>query len=210
MRALYVTIIVIILFVVPFGVENYAQSSIGIRAGSVISNPSYTAEMPDPRIVLDHATNFAVNGIIEARLEEHFSLVLEPGFVRKGLSMSNQNYYPFLNIAASADYIEFPVLLRMDFPAGFVNPYLYIGPGIAYRISEKVEAGGSRWLTPGFFARYDIGLNLGAGIAVPVMSDLSVFLDGRYSHGMNNLLKNGGSMKWSDLRIGGGLLLAIE
>jgi hypothetical protein len=116
------------------------------------------------------------------------------------------------------DYIELPVLARFEIPAsGSVKPFVYGGPGFAYRTSCTIEGGGFRidcdslarqaaQASPGAkFSRTDIDGIIGGGIAfdvggstmtVGVRYDVGFVKLITYSDSKNRALSFMGTLEW--------------
>jgi hypothetical protein len=208
----------------------WAQISLGARGGIVSSRPTI-----DPYLPATYTQSRALNGpavgvVIEFRLTDNVSFLLEPGYVRKRMNVSWQypvNGYDFSRRVyftsytntgkwpATADYVEIPLSLKMRFLGGPVHPYITAGSAIAYKIKESFTATGTfhNWYTDpdvGFYNRYDVTVQIGAGISYLLLDPASLFAEGRYSFGLNTVDRFGLlGMKSAEWRISGGVMVEL-
>jgi hypothetical protein len=210
--------------------QTWAQISIGARGGITYSRPSTHPMYPSTSMTSETVQGPEAGLVVEIRLADNVSFLLEPGYIRKGMNVSWQYtvygfddtrrvYIPFYantgQWSATADYIELPLSLKMSFFDGPVRPYLIAGSGIAYKIKESFTATGSPYYENpysdmGFYTRYDVTLQLGAGMSYVFLDPLSAFLDGRYSVGLNNIDISGRlGMKSAEWRFYGGIMVEL-
>jgi hypothetical protein len=207
----------------------WAQISIGARGGIVYSRPSTNPMYPSTSMTSETAKGSEAGLVVEIRLAENVSFLVEPGYVRKGMNVDWSYTVYGVDISrwvsiplytntgqwsATADYIELPLSLKMSFFDGPLRPYLVAGSCIAYKIKESFTSTGLPDENPntdmGVYARYDVTLQVGAGISYVFLDPLSVFLDGRYSLGLNNIdLMGRLGMKSAEWRITGGIMVEL-
>jgi opacity protein-like surface antigen len=103
-----------------------------------------------------------------------------------------------------ADYIHVPVSLKYKFPIpeSIVRPYIFIGPSVSFNVSSKflVEYSGqiAQYVSPtsreedqkDSTKSVDIAAHAGAGVEIAVSSNVSLFVDGRYSMSFTNASKS--------------------
>jgi hypothetical protein len=90
-----------------------------------ISNYTYEGDYLDPM------ASFNINGVVEYKSAGFWGLSVEPGYIKKGGSLSyNHDTKIHLN------YIEMPVLVNLYLSENF---YVSVGPGFSYLINEKFK-----------------------------------------------------------------------
>ena len=103
------------------------------------------------------------------------------------------------------DYVEVPLLLRVEMPGlgGRVFPYLQAGPAFAWRIDCGVSFAGSTGSQETAcddlsgedvgetIKSFESGLVFGGGFELPVLGVGAITLDGRYTHGLSRLAEDG-------------------
>jgi len=111
-----------------------------------------------------------------------FSIQPELNFIGKGTRLKTGA----LKTNLSMNYLELPVLAKYSFGPVYINA----GPSIAMSIDgkEKIARAYAQELK-----RFDFGLQMGAGVALPVGTG-KVIIDGRYGLGLSNIA-NVGSIK---------------
>lgn len=107
------------------------------------------------------------------------------------------------------DYVEVPLLLRVEMPGfgGRVFPYLQAGPAFAWKIDCGVRFGATTGAPSGSattacddltsenvgetIKNFERGLVFGGGLELPVLGVGAITLDGRYTHGLSRLAEDG-------------------
>lgn len=118
-----------------------AQFRIGGHAGYTRAWQNYgDVVLPDDAIIHIHSFNASV--VIDYQLTEHFSLGVEPGFVRRGAACVpgwNDRGPIFRGDSRfSLDYVELPVLLQRHF--GLLKGRLELIPSLGYSTAVMVNA----------------------------------------------------------------------
>lgn len=101
------------------------------------------------------------------------------------------------------DYVEVPVLLRVDLPlGGRLFPYLEAGPAFAWRIDCSISFdAGTGTSEPSCddldgdnleetLKEYEQGLVVGGGIDIPVLGAGAINIDARYTRGLSRLTEH--------------------
>ena len=227
MKLLLLTLLIISGVCVPH--LSRAQVSIGARGGAVYSRPTTLTNAPSRFVPSETVNGASAALVLEVSLADRVTLLVEPGFVRKGMNIGwERDYYVVDGVAywvgghpfvdrwnTTVDYIELPICLKMSFLDGPIHPYLTAGSGIAYKLKESYTVTGvsysqERYPDAGFYARYDVTLQTGAGISYCALDPVSVLVDGRYSFGLNNVDRIGWlGMKSAEWRISGGIMVGL-
>jgi len=188
-----------------------AQSvKLGVRGGINIANLSFDPEISTilPGMSNSNRTVFLVGGILQLDLAGPVSLVVEPTYIQKGVNVEGNNIlfeiegqqYQLNNLKVSykLEYLEIPVLLKVNIPLPMVKPYAEVGPTIGLNLS-------SSFTTDITYAGQDMsedtdnkdntsstefGLAFGAGVEYSISPLVSFVIDGRYSLGLSDLSKD--------------------
>jgi Outer membrane protein beta-barrel domain len=84
-----------------------------------------------------------------------------------------------------ADYIEVPLLLKLRIPAPVVQPFIFGGPTVGFKLQEKLLSNGEEVpLTGSLLKDNDYGAILGAGLNL----GKHLVLDVRYSLGLQKVI----------------------
>lgn len=91
------------------------------------------------------------------------------------------------------DYLEVPVLARLDFPSGNFTPAIYAGPALAFKINETISVSG---IDDGDIAEsedevkdFDFGLALGGGFDLSIGTGNKFVVDVRYTLGLTDIFE---------------------
>jgi hypothetical protein len=145
-------------------------------------------------------TVWGLGAVVDLHLYENFSIRAEPMYIKKGGVIEADSDSP--RITARGEMLE--LLLFAKYEIGNVEKlYFLAGPSIAFLLSNKIDAevNGIHFnsdITENT-EKIDFGINFGAGLQFPI-GILTVFLEGRYSLGLNNLQK-GGTYEYSAGRL---------
>ncbi len=85
------------------------------------------------------------------------------------------------------DYIEIPLLLKVKFPLPGIQPFIFAGPSVGFKLSEKITMEGETIELPegeSFFENNDYGAIFGAGLGL----GRKLHLDVRYSLGLKKVI----------------------
>jgi hypothetical protein len=136
-------------------------------------------------------------GLFGYRLAENLVLQTEPKYLVKGGTAVDPTGE--LKIDVTNKYLEVPVLLQAEFAQNRLH--VLAGPTLGYMFSTELETEISGFTFTGngenIFQNVDVGIVVGAGVNFPIWKG-NVFLDGRYSHGLIKLAKNGTAELESD------------
>jgi hypothetical protein len=82
-----------------------------------------------------------------------------------------------------ADYIEVPLLLKLRIPLPVVQPFVFAGPSVGFKLKEKLEENGED-IPEALLKNNDYGAVFGAGLNL----GRSFMVDLRYSLGMQKVI----------------------
>jgi len=177
------------LLVLFFSISASAQPRLGVIGGLNIANVD--AEFDDATMDVSNKTVFGFGGVVDLRLNENFSLYMQPMYQQKGALVTQLN--PNLDFPFKFAFLELPVFLKAEF-GSTVRPYLMAGPTVGYLLSADTEVEYSNLTFKGDLKEvtedFDFGLGFGAGLRYPI-STVSIFVEGRYVLGLLNMQKGG-------------------
>jgi hypothetical protein len=166
-----------------------AAQAIGFKLGMTSSDMDVS---DDDDIGIDRLSSLGVGGFLRFGLG---GLGLQIDVL--GLTKGSETTDPTegdMNI--KLDYIEVPVQLVFALGSSRLGPYLMVGPSVAFEVGCNVEtedASGNEVEADcedsDFFDRKstDLGVSGAAGLQIP-MGPGAVLLEGRYTHGLSNIL----------------------
>lgn len=181
MKKIYFLVItfVVILFVLPVRAEH----RIGILGGLNFSNIDI-----DPK--MSTYTRFGVGIIADFEIRKNIFLCIEPMYIQKGAF--DKDSVPEGWIKSS--FLELPVFFKYSFGKSSIKPYTIIGPTFGFLLQSEIELDHSGANITADIKdvtqKIDLGFGIGAGVNF-LLGNMSIFVEGRYTHGLNNLQKGG-------------------
>ncbi len=141
----------------------------------------------------------AVGGMVEFPLSEPLSLMVEPMYIQKGITMDlSSSGVHELTAIFRLDYLQIPVTVRATFLHGQFHPYVFAGPNIGIRVSANVEEQmppssemerrqpGTRDISDHVKA-LDLAFDAGGGLQYDLREGVSLLVSARYSLGLNSV-----------------------
>jgi hypothetical protein len=163
------------------------DAGVGIKGGYSLAKFAQTSALPVPTW---GNTKFFVGGLSFEGGLGFFSLQPEILYVRMGgkYTIDADN-----SLENRLEYIQAPVLIKLNIMPGPIRPFIYGGGYGAYLVKAKgimVVAGVPQEapLTDNF-ERLDYGVVGGAGLSIG-LAGVSVSIEGRYNYGLKNILKD--------------------
>jgi len=187
-----------------------ALADSGLKAGLASSTMSISGDagfMPD----LKSVTGFMIGGYLTLPVAGNLSIQPEALYVQKGAKYVESFAGEGVEASMRIDYIEVPVLARLEFPsASALTPIVYAGPYAAFKVSAKnkiTAAGYSQEETLEGVKSTDFGLAFGGGLEYDLGS-MVLMLEVRYHLGLsatNDSDEDGVSLRNRTLEAGIGL-----
>ncbi len=154
----------------------------GIKAGGNMAKPT-GAQAQDPLATLKNKVGFNGGVFLAFSFGRVVSVQWEALYTMKGAT------YVALDDTFTdklyADYIEVPLLLKLKVPLPLIQPFVFGGPTVGFKLSEKMESNGQEvpfgenlLKNNDYGAVFGGGLNLGRHLQVDV----------RYSLGLQKVL----------------------
>ena len=169
------------------------EISLGVKAGLLTSNVTGTPEGWENS--KSYRTTFAGGVVLNYAFNEAFSLEPELLYFSKGFVSNLYEGFVDVDVTASFDYMELPVLAKYTFlPGKKFRPCVFAGPSFAYSIASELEisagiASGSADISS-LTHTTDFGGILGAGFGCEAGSGLLTF-EVRYQRGFTNVITTG-------------------
>jgi hypothetical protein len=152
----------------------------GIKVGANMAKPT-GADAQDPLATIKSRVGFTGGIFLAFNLGKVVTIQGEALYTMKGAtyvalddSYTNKLY---------SDYIEIPLLLKIKIPLPAIQPFVFAGPSVGFKLSEKVEENGVP-LGEKLFKNNDYGAIFGAGLNL----GKSFMLDVRYSLGLQKVI----------------------
>ena len=146
------------------------DTRVGVAAGPNFAR--FSGTLVPAEIDFSGATNLGVGAVVEVDVSRRLSLACTPTLLQKGTSFQGWGSASDTTGSVDMTYLELPLLARYSLGSSRVRPYVTAGPTIGFRREasitqvEKGELGVTediKDITQGF----DLGVGLGAGVAVP-------------------------------------------
>jgi hypothetical protein len=158
-----------------------ADIRFGIKAGGNMAKPT-GADARDPLATLQSRVGFMGGIFLSVELSRVLSIQSEVLYTMKGATyIANDDTY---TDKLYADYIEVPMLFKLRIPTPVVQPFIFGGPTVGFKLQEKLMSNGEEVpLTEALFKNNDYGAIFGAGLNL----GRNFMVDIRYSLGMQRV-----------------------
>ncbi|HSQ79440.1 MAG TPA: porin family protein [Candidatus Bathyarchaeia archaeon] len=154
----------------------------GLKAGGNMARPT-GIDARDPMTALKTKTGFTGGLFLVLNFGQVVSVQWEALYTMKGAA------YAALDGSFTdklyADYIEVPLLLKLRLPTAVVQPFVFAGPTVGFKLKEKFQANGEDVpLGRAVLKNNDYGVLFGAGLNL----GREFMVDLRYSLGMQKVI----------------------
>jgi hypothetical protein len=169
---------------------------LGVKAGGNMARPT-GLDGQDPVATLKTKTGFTGGVFVSLDFSRNVSVQWEALYTMKGAVYvaADDTFADKLY----ADYLEVPLLLKVRIPLAVIQPFVFAGPTVGFKLHEKLESNGEEVPLPqsllkgsDYGAVFGAGLNLGPNF----MADV------RYSLGMQKVVSTFHGEVPSDLKNG--------
>lgn len=159
-----------------------ASVQFGIKAGGNMAKPT-GVDAQDPLATLKSKVGFNGGIFLAFNFGRVVSIQWEALYTMKGAT------YVALDDTFTdklyADYIEVPLLLKLKIPLPVVQPFVFGGPTVGFKLSEKLESNGQDVpLAENLLKNNDYGAIFGAGLNL----GRNLQVDVRYSLGLQKVI----------------------
>lgn len=153
----------------------------GIKAGGNMAKPT-GADADDLEGTLKTKVGFVGGIFIAFNLSNSLSIQTEVLYTMKGATYEYTDIDETVEETLYGDYLEIPLLLKLKFLSGGIQPFIFAGPYVGFKLSEKLEGEDEDILKNNDYgAIFGGGLQLGSKFHVDV----------RYSMGLEKILDSG-------------------
>jgi hypothetical protein len=166
--------------------------SIGPKVGFNLANLSFD---PDEGVNKSGRFGLMFGAAAELTFSSMFAVQIEPMYVQKGATEVDvqTDVGP-----GKADFnlaeLQFPILFKLEIPAGIVKPYFLAGPNIGVVLSSDIDVSAGGQTAEIDYkdqtSSTDFCIDFGGGIGYPITPVIVLTFDIRYSLGLSNLEKN--------------------
>ena len=157
-----------------------ADVQFGIKVGGNMAKPM-GADVQNPLETIKSRVGFTGGIFLAFNLGKVVSIQWEALYTMKGATFValDDSYTDKLY----GDYIEIPLLLKIKIPLPVIQPFVFAGPSVGFKISEKAELDGVP-LDIVILKNNDYGAIFGAGLNL----GRNFMLDVRYSLGLQKVI----------------------
>ena len=159
-----------------------ANIQFGIKAGGNMAKPT-GADAQDPLATLKSKVGFMGGIFLALNFGKVVTIQWEALYTMKGANYValDDSYTDKLY----SDYIEVPLLLKIKIPLPVIQPFVFAGPTVGFKLNEKLMSNGEEIpLTEALLKNNDYGAIFGAGLNL----GRNFMLDVRYSLGMQKVI----------------------
>jgi hypothetical protein len=159
-----------------------ADIRFGIKAGGNMAKPT-GVDAQNPLATLQSRVGFLGGVFLSVDLSRVFTIQSEVLYTMKGATYValDDTYTEKLY----ADYIEVPMLLMLRIPTPAVQPFVFAGPTVGFKLQEKLMSNGAEVpLTEAFLKNNDYGAIFGGGLSL----GRNLTIDVRYSLGLQKVI----------------------
>lgn len=152
----------------------------GLKAGANMAKPT-GADAQDPLAALKNKVGFQGGLFLAFDFGRVVAVQWEVLYTMKGAAYTalDDSYTDKLY----ADYVEVPLLLKLRIPMPGIQPFVFAGPSVGFKLREKWEENGVP-MTEKLLKNNDYGAIFGAGLEF----GRSLALDLRYSLGLQKVV----------------------
>ncbi|UCF06583.1 MAG: PorT family protein [bacterium] len=167
--------------------------SLGAKVGMITANITQTPKEWEQ--TKSFKVGFMGGVYLNYAFNENFSIQPELLYTQKGVKDNLYDGFITIDLTASFDYIELPVLAKYTFTwKESFKPYIYAGPSFAATVSSELEVSALLLSTEIDFSDLthvtDFGLVAGAGFDYALGKGVLVF-DTRFQIGFTNVILSG-------------------
>ncbi len=188
-----INLVFIILILSSFSLQAQSKKfEFGLNGGLVFRQVAPAKRIPRDGISL----GFLAGLTTEYHLFDHGSIVLNPGFQRKGHTSSIESgpYGPRLKMTYDYNYVVLPMLFRKYEKKHYF--FINAGPYIAFLASQRITYSANYDYPTtyinrtDFYRRVDFGLTAGFGAKIPIKEHFHFMAELQATRGISNVLKN--------------------
>jgi hypothetical protein len=156
----------------------------GIKGGGNMAKIT-GADAQDINTTLKNKVGFVAGVFVAFNMGSVFTLQLEGLYTMKGVNMVETDVDPNVSQKLYGNYVEIPLLFKFRIPTPLVSPFVFAGPSVGFKLSEKFTVDGqSVPLTQALLKNNDYGAVFGGGLNIGSHFQVDV----RYSMGLQKVI----------------------
>lgn len=161
-----------------------AKVQFGLKAGGNMANIT-GADAQDLNTTLKNKVGFVGGVFLAFNMGSIFTLQLEVLYTMKGSNMTYTDIDTTYVEKLYGNYIEIPLLFKFRIPTPLVSPFVFAGPAVGFKLSEKLTENGTDVpLDQALLKNNDYGAIFGGGVNIGSHFQLDV----RYSMGLQKVI----------------------
>ena len=159
-----------------------ADIRIGVKAGGNVARPTGLPAW-DPSATLKSKSGFTGGVFLAMNYGRYVTVQWEALYTMKGAVYTSPD--DSVTETLTADYLEVPLLLKLRAPLGVIQPFVFAGPTVGFKLQEKLETNGEETPVSGSILKNnDYGAIFGAGLNLGP----DFMFDVRYSQGLQKVV----------------------
>jgi len=156
----------------------------GIKGGGNMAKLT-GADIQDINTTLKEKVGFVAGVFVAFNVGSVFTLQLEGLYTMKGVNMVAIDVDPNVSQKIYGNYIEIPLLFKFKIPLPLVSPFVFVGPSVGFKLSEKLTVDGQDVpLTEALLKNNDYGAIFGGGLNIGSHFQIDV----RYTLGLQKVI----------------------
>ncbi len=159
-----------------------ADTQFGIRVGGNMAKVT-GSDAEDINTTLKNKVGFVGGVFLAFNMGRIFTLQLEGLYTMKGVNMDYTEIDVTYSEKLTANYIEIPLLLKFRIPTPGISPFVFAGPSVGFKLSEKASVDGET-INETIFKNNDYGAIFGGGVDFGRHFQIDV----RYSMGLQKVI----------------------
>ena len=180
------TVLLIAAFAGLFALPQTAAADVqfGLKLGANMAKVT-GADAQDIEGTLKSKVGFTGGIFLAFHLGRVVSIQWEALYTMKGASFEYTDLEDTYTEKLYGNYIEIPLLLKLTIPTPGIQPFVFAGPSVGFKLSEKIQINGEDIpLEEKLLKNNDYGAIFGAGLNL----GRSFMLDVRYSLGLQKVI----------------------
>jgi hypothetical protein len=164
-----------------------ADVQFGLKIGGNMAKPT-GADAQELADTLKSKVGFAGGIFIAINLGKVVAVQTEVLYTMKGATFEYEDVDETVQEKLHGDYLEIPLLLKLKLPTPGIQPFVFAGPYVGFKLKEKLTYLGEEIPTEdAILKNNDYGAIFGGGLQL----GRSLHLDVRYSMGLQKIITEG-------------------
>lgn len=159
----------------------------GLKAGANMAKPT-GADADDLEGTLKHKVGFAGGIFLAFNFGRVVTIQAEALYTMKGAAFEYEDIDETIVQKLYGDYLEIPLLLKLKLPTPGIQPFVFAGPYVGFKLKEKLTIMGEEIpIDERILKNNDYGAIFGGGLQL----GRSLHVDVRYSMGLQKIIDEG-------------------